>query len=592
MSALPLRRLKPLPISRDEFARFFRKCAPPTGWPNKIAVGNSGGSDSTCLLFLIHRYLQDIKGQEIESADPPPSDMVSLTVDHGLQASSDAMAQHCADLAKSLGVKHITSKIPWSEPPFPDLPKAGEAFEAIGRNVRYQVLFNAMGKSQANVLALGHHGDDQVETSLIRLAMGTTELGAGGMRRCRRWGMGANGDEHTLGWSGVDGMRRWIVRPLLEVSKDRILVTCDENKLEYVTDITNFQPQLTLRNAIRHLLAKGTLDPQAIDSYLPPDITQKLDNIKYGMASLESVDMDPSEGLDNLRAAVTVLSEQVEDIDSLVDTSLNRSHLPSPAGTYMVSCRGLSTVRDPLVQKALVLRIMRYVSFHAWGTVRADGNRRKTSLARITENLWVKDPIADRISPFVAGGGVFWTPVIVGGAYMRFPTADGRLTVGQGEISAWLAARQPPLSQQRMADQNMVNPLRLDITEKVREKLQTRHENPGQILDVLWDCRFLLQMDIDKIPDDVAQAILDGGARLLVHPNTRWYWPKVLIQTPNPHSKDNPISAHILHSSLSIPHQRIIKLDRDTMESWPFVRIPYVTAPWIRTEWIRSLAAL
>jgi tRNA(Ile)-lysidine synthase TilS/MesJ len=37
--------------------------------------------------------------------------------------------------------------------------------------------------------------------------------------------------------------------------KDRILATCEENNLEYITDATNFQPHITLRNALRHTLA-------------------------------------------------------------------------------------------------------------------------------------------------------------------------------------------------------------------------------------------------------------------------------------------------------------------------------------------------
>lgn len=39
--------------------------------------------------------------------------------------------------------------------------------------------------------------------------------------------------------------------------------------------------------------------------------------MQAGISSLQSVDMDPEEGLDHLRTSVTVLSEQVEDIDHL-----------------------------------------------------------------------------------------------------------------------------------------------------------------------------------------------------------------------------------------------------------------------------------
>lgn len=34
------------------------------------------------------------------------------------------------------------------------------------------------------------------------------------------------------------------------------MATCEENGLEYVTDKTNFQPEITLRNAIRHMLVE------------------------------------------------------------------------------------------------------------------------------------------------------------------------------------------------------------------------------------------------------------------------------------------------------------------------------------------------
>lgn len=197
------------------------------------------------------------------------------------------MAESCARFARSLpSVEHITAKIPWSTSPFPRRPVPGvEAFENTARLARYEMLFRCMRTAPsgaggpANVIAFGHHGDDQVETALMRFGRGTTVLGGAGMRSCRRWGMGYQipGDgEYTLGWSGLEGMDKWIVRPLLAVSKvpgrvfqsflkalthmfcqDRILATCEENSLEYVTDESNFQPHMTLRNAIRKVLTTG-----------------------------------------------------------------------------------------------------------------------------------------------------------------------------------------------------------------------------------------------------------------------------------------------------------------------------------------------
>jgi tRNA(Ile)-lysidine synthase len=148
-----------------------------------------------------------------------PSTVMSLTVDHGLQESSSSMAEQCKAVATSMGVKHRTFSVPWSKPPFPENPSSLGSLEEIARNARFRVLFEAMTQIKANIIAFGHHADDQVETSLMRIARGSTELGASGMRPVRRWGMGHGSDETSLGWAGHQGMSRWIIRPLLEFSK-------------------------------------------------------------------------------------------------------------------------------------------------------------------------------------------------------------------------------------------------------------------------------------------------------------------------------------------------------------------------------------
>lgn len=49
---------------------------------------------------------------------------------------------------------------------------------------------------------------------------------------------------------------------MLEIHRQaRILATCEENRLEYVLDQTNFQPNITYRNAIRHWLSTRGVSP-------------------------------------------------------------------------------------------------------------------------------------------------------------------------------------------------------------------------------------------------------------------------------------------------------------------------------------------
>jgi hypothetical protein len=229
---------------------------------------------------------------------------------------------------------------------------------------------------------------------------------------------------------------------------------------------------------------------------------------------------------------------------------------------------------------------MRYVSFHAWGTVRADGDRRKTSLDRIIRNLWTPDPFKAGIPSFVAGGGVLWIPVVVGSKGMMIPSGPKPPELGPGEFTGWLAARQPPLGRRRMEEKGLSSPLVVNITDRLRSQLEAKHEKRGQLLDVFWDCRFLLHFDIDKMPDDVIRGILDDGEEIWLHPHTRWYWPKVM------HYKPKLESETLLHSTLSVPREIPVELDRDAMTSWSFQFIEEMTSSWIKIEWIRSISAL
>lgn len=220
-----------LPISRSEFAKELYRCKPPTGWLKNIGsnlyvrasqvanmylgVAASGGPDSTCLLFLLHRYLN----RQERDAEAEMKEIISITVDHGLQKSSAEMAKHTEDIAHSMGMKHITREVPWDRQWSIKRPMPGQPFEATARLVRYHELFQAMVSSEIKILATGHHADDQVETALLRLARGSTEYGVSGMKHLRRWGMGTTLEPRSLGWAGLEGMDRWLIRPLLNFTK-------------------------------------------------------------------------------------------------------------------------------------------------------------------------------------------------------------------------------------------------------------------------------------------------------------------------------------------------------------------------------------
>ena len=223
--------LCPLRIGRKLWVRAGPSIASKSAKFLKIAVANSGGADSTCLLFLLKEYIKN------EASSYKHHKLLSLTIDHDLQPTSAEMANHAATFAEKLGVKHITTKIPWGEGIYPPKPLNGK-IELLARDARYALLFAAMRDARVSTLALAHHGDDQAETMLMRLGKGTSSLGMVGMRPRIRWGMGS--EVEGMNWRGHIGLQMYKIRPLLDVGKVIFFLKKKLIPTEYVMSWTYF----------------------------------------------------------------------------------------------------------------------------------------------------------------------------------------------------------------------------------------------------------------------------------------------------------------------------------------------------------------
>ncbi|KAI9507362.1 hypothetical protein F5148DRAFT_1285277 [Russula earlei] len=542
-------------ITNAEFVEMMRKCRPPTGWPSTLgpppnvavfpiepfglsiltAVASSAGPDSTCLLFLLRRMID--RNHENESlaganrADLPDA-ILSLHVNHDLQSDAGKMARAARAAARKFNFVHD------------ELRGEGEAgggvvvvspIETVARTARYQLMFEAMVRRRVHILAAGHHADDQVETVLMRLGSGSTVLGLGGMRPRRRFGMalgkgGGKGEGEGAGAEerDKDGGDHF--------GLDRILATCDLHGIRYVIDRTNFQPDLTLRNAIRHVLACNERKARSLSETmesppLPPVLAEKILRTQTASENLKlPVPFDLMASRESLYEAVRYSSLNLADIESRGNSPFRRRRIPlmaqtrpiqastylsrfsvqAPPGTFLLAADRLSaTVVDPLVQQAMVLRILRYISPHPWGSTRAQAGRRTESLRRIIERVWDPSLASETRSRFEAGANVLWTPLRI--------CPDGRLRherPTRGDRFGWLASRSPIHRSRPSSDRD----------------ISTELSPPRRRAEVMYDNRFLVTFRLEDVPtgDPVMISIIEGSGKVILAAGGRWLWPQVV----------------------------------------------------------------
>jgi len=106
-------------------------------------------------------------------------------------------------------------------------------FEMEARKIRYEFFNKLIEKYNAKYLFTAHHGDDLVETILMRLNRGSILKGYKGIE------------------TEVKKKDYVLVRPLLSVTKKDILEYVDDNKIPYALDYTNEEDEHT-RNRYRH----------------------------------------------------------------------------------------------------------------------------------------------------------------------------------------------------------------------------------------------------------------------------------------------------------------------------------------------------
>lgn len=165
-----------------------------------FVVALSGGLDSTALLLALRQLKVQLR---------------AVHVDHQLQETSAAWADHCRELCSRQGVELQCLQVRVPAPP------GGSGPEAAAREARYRAIAGALRAGE--VLVTAHHANDQLETLLLRLGRGAGVMGMAGIPKLAEFGPGR------------------LARPLLDVGQQMLRDFVEAEGVTWIEDPTNQQ---------------------------------------------------------------------------------------------------------------------------------------------------------------------------------------------------------------------------------------------------------------------------------------------------------------------------------------------------------------
>ena len=228
---------------------------------DRVIVAVSGGADSVALIYFLNRLKKKYR--------------LFLHIAHLnhmiRKEEADKDMLFVERLAKKLKLGFSCAKVAVKD--FAGQKKL--SLEEAARKVRYDFLLSVAKENSAGKIALGHNRDDQAETVLMRFLRGSGIAGLRGIPPRRKLGTCL------------------IVRPLLEVSRSRILKFLSAKNISYRTDSSNLE-NLYFRNRIRNQLLPS------LEKDFNPNIKEMLVNFAENVS--EDFDYLEKASLRGLRA--------------------------------------------------------------------------------------------------------------------------------------------------------------------------------------------------------------------------------------------------------------------------------------------------
>ncbi|MHB1687717.1 MAG: tRNA lysidine(34) synthetase TilS [Ignavibacteriaceae bacterium] len=261
---------------------------------DKILVALSGGPDSVFLLNFLHKYKKRFK-----------IEVGAVHINHllrGKEANTDE--DFCRRLTNDLGISFYSSKRKVKS--FAKENKI--SIEEAGRKIRYSEFEKVSKKFGYNKIATAHNCNDNAETVLLNLIKGA------GLK----------------GISGIPVQRGNIIRPILNLTKEEILLYLEHHKINFRTDPSNFESDYE-RNFLRNRIV--------------PMIKEKLNP--------------------KLEETIFHSSDVFKDINSFIRTKLNKSFDSSVSfsnGKLKLSIENLQAIEKEIRTEFIKLALEKY--FH------------------------------------------------------------------------------------------------------------------------------------------------------------------------------------------------------------------------------------
>lgn len=274
-----------------------RNIRPLNGSFPRTLIAVSGGADSIALMRALSEMLWPPDNKPVKDS------LVIAHLNHGLRGTdSDADALWLEQTCRDSNLPFVSEKQELTD----QQQATSVGLEELSRKARYEFLIRTAQAHQCTRIAVAHTLDDQAETVLHHIIRGTGISGLQGIPRVR-----------TL------AENLYLIRPLLEISREDILHFLQEQNQEYRTDASNADTRFT-RNRIRHVLLP------LLKAEFNPSVVQALQRLSHQAAEVS-----------------TLIADEVEQI-------LVRATLDQNQETWRLNCDQLIDVPDYLIKQCFL----------------------------------------------------------------------------------------------------------------------------------------------------------------------------------------------------------------------------------------------